>query len=49
MSITQIPIPGGCPHCSTLAQTVIHSGPCPHVKAVEYHPNGTIKRIEYPE
>lgn len=25
----------------------IHSGKCPQVKAIEYHENGTIKRIEF--
>lgn len=31
-----------CPYCG-----VCHTGPCPMVKAIELHPNGTIKRIEY--
>lgn len=25
----------------------IHSGKCPQVKAIEYHPNGSIKRVEF--
>lgn len=33
---------GACGHCG-----VYHSGPCPRVKAIEYYPNGTIKRVEY--
>lgn len=24
-----------------------HPGQCPRIKAIEYHENGTIKRIEY--
>lgn len=31
-----------CEHCG-----VIHAGPCPRIKAIEYHETGTIKRIEY--
>lgn len=31
-----------CPHCGN-----IHQGKCPLVRAIEYHENGTIKRIEY--
>lgn len=33
-----------CPHCG---RNTLHLGPCPNIKAIEYHPNGTIKRIEY--
>jgi hypothetical protein len=31
-----------CAHCG-----VYHSGRCPQVKAIEYYPNGNIKRIEF--
>lgn len=31
-----------CPHCG-----YIHSGPCPRIKAIEYYPDGTVKRVEY--
>ena len=31
-----------CGHCGG-----IHQGPCPRIKAVEYYPNGTMKRVEY--
>ena len=24
-----------------------HNGACPKVKAIEYHPNGTVKRVEF--
>jgi hypothetical protein len=24
-----------------------HSGTCPRIEAIEYHPNGTVKRIEF--
>jgi hypothetical protein len=33
-----------CPHCGSL---VPHEGKCHLIKAVEYHENGTIKRVEY--
>jgi hypothetical protein len=31
-----------CPHCHQY-----HTGICPYVKAIEYYPDGTVKRIEY--
>lgn len=31
-----------CPYCQN-----VHSGPCPHIKAIEYYPDGTPKKIEY--
>jgi hypothetical protein len=31
-----------CRHCGSY-----HSGPCPFIKAIEYFPDGTIKRVEY--
>lgn len=31
-----------CGHCGAF-----HAGPCPRVKAVEYYPDGTVKRVEY--
>ena len=38
----------GCPYCSGAGTTVWHGGgPCPNVKAIEYHENGQIKRIEF--
>lgn len=36
-----------CPYCSTTAQQTYHSGLCPKVKAIEYYPNGTVKRVEF--
>ena len=42
-------LPGACPHCSSPFQAVMHAGPCPRIKAIEYHPNGAVKRIEYKE
>lgn len=32
-----------CPHCGSMP----HSGVCPSVKAIEYYPDGTVKRVEY--
>lgn len=40
-------IPGACPHCSGAYNAVYHGGPCPRVKAIEYHPNGAVKRVEF--
>jgi len=35
--------PGSCGYCG-----MIHQGPCPRIKAIEYYPDGfTIKRVEY--
>jgi len=31
-----------CEHCGMLHETT-----CPRIKAIEYHTNGTIKRIEF--
>jgi hypothetical protein len=31
-----------CPHCGWW-----HAGVCARVKAIEYHPDGTVKRVEY--
>lgn len=31
-----------CPYCGN-----IHAGQCPRIKAIEYHENGTVKRIEF--
>lgn len=39
-------IPGACGYCSSPHSAVIHGGPCPRVKAIEYHPNGAVKRVE---
>lgn len=33
---------GTCSHCGML-----HVGPCLRIKAIEYYPNGTVKRVEY--
>lgn len=42
-------MPGACGWCSTDWQAVIHSGPCPKVKAIEYDNYGHIKRVEFRE
>ena len=36
-----------CPWCSGPWNQVYHSGVCPRVRAIDYHPNGMIKRIEF--
>lgn len=33
-----------CPYCGTYGHTMFR---CPEVVAIEYHPNGAIKRIEF--
>lgn len=37
--------PRNCPYCGTLH--IEGSGKCPLVSAFEYHPNGTLKRVEF--
>ena len=39
--------PGACRWCSSAYQATFHGGPCPNVRSIEYHPDGTIKRIEF--
>jgi len=31
-----------CPHCG-----FGHTGVCPRVKAIEYNPDGTVRRVEF--
>lgn len=39
---------GACPYCSTDYGLIYHSGGlCPKIKAIEYRPNGSIKRVEF--
>lgn len=40
---------GSCPYCSSTYQPVVHTGPCPRVKSIEYHPNGSVKKVEFIE
>lgn len=40
-------ITGACPYCSSAFQAVMHGGACPKVNAIEYHQNGTVKRVEF--
>lgn len=42
--MTTIPGYDTCKHCGT-----IHGPLCPFVKAIEYHPDGAVKRIEFVE
>jgi hypothetical protein len=36
------------PHCPHCGPGVLHvGGPCPRVRAVEYYPDGRVKRVEY--
>ncbi len=38
---------GTCPYCSGPFGAVYHTSACPRVAAIEYHPNGTVKRVEF--
>lgn len=35
------------PKCTYCGFEHIAPGMCPHVRAIEYHPDGTIKRVEF--
>ena len=49
-TITVEPPNDYCPHCSNPPyRYVIHAGKCPYVKAIEYYPDGSIKRVEFKE
>ena len=37
-----------CGWCSNPPNHLVyHFGPCPRVRALEYHPNGQLKRVEF--
>ncbi len=36
-----------CKWCSVDSYKIWHGGKCPKVKAIEYHPNGAVKRVEF--
>lgn len=36
-----------CPYCSDGDKQISHGGVCPKVKSFEYHPDGTIKKVEF--
>lgn len=40
---------GYCPWCSqpSFGSWVYHGGHCPKVKSIEYHPKGSVKRVEF--
>lgn len=42
MNTTSAPTLTPCPYCGGL-----HIGLCPTVKAIEYYPDGTTKRVEF--
>jgi len=37
----------GCPYCSSESCQVYHQGKCPKVKSIEYHEDGTVKRVDF--
>lgn len=46
-SNTTVNLPAPCPYCSSGINMAYHSGKCPKVKSIEYHPNGTTKKVEF--
>jgi len=38
---------GACPWCSGETSWVMHGGRCPQVRAIEYNPDGSVKRVEF--
>lgn len=48
MSDTSVDPTGSCPYCSRGDYYVYHyGGVCPKVRAIEYHPDGTVKKVEF--
>ena len=41
-NINTVGKPPTCQHCG-----MIHDTTCPRIKAIEYHPDGSTKRIEF--
>jgi hypothetical protein len=39
-------MPGACRYCSSSIQATFHSGACPRIRSIEYHQDGTVKRVE---
>lgn len=44
---TSVQPTGACQWCSSGSSWTIHAGACPKVAAIEYHKNGTVKRVEF--
>lgn len=44
MTSVQKPAFAGCPHCGGMH---FNGSTCPRISAIEYWPDGTIKRVEY--
>ena len=44
---TTVTMGDGCPYCSSESCQVYHQGKCPKVKSIEYHEDGTVKRVEF--
>lgn len=42
MTTAQTSQDNNCPYCAS-----VHKGKCPLVKAIEYHENGAVKRVEF--
>ena len=50
MSQTDAGLDNYCRWCSNPPHSyIVHYGPCPRVKAIEYYPNGTLKHVEFHE
>lgn len=46
-STSTAPQSSPCQWCSNGNQQIYHYGTCPRVKAIIYHPNGNVKRVEF--
>lgn len=46
-----VPPLGYCPYCSNpeIKYYIVHNGQCPKIKAIEYDPQGNIKRVVFKE
>ena len=36
-----------CPYCSSAGSWTMHGGKCPKVAEIEYHPDGSVKRVRF--
>ncbi|MCA1571227.1 MAG: hypothetical protein LC798_13090 [Chloroflexi bacterium] len=48
-ALTAVTMPGACPYCSGPFSATVHAGSCPKVRSIEYHPNGSVKKVEFTE
>ena len=47
MGQTDAGLTNHCSYCSNPPYNfIVHYGPCPRIRAIEYYPNGSLKRVE---